>query len=258
MKIALVQMSVAEKDKQINVRHGLDLLNSVDDNTDVAVLPEVWTTGYSLGRLERDAETMDSELLKMISEIAKRKRLNIIAGSIALNIDGKISNTSLVFDKEGKLKDYYSKVHLFSLFNEQSLFAAGNKRTVLDIAGVRSGVAICYDIRFPEFVRAMVKDGAKILYLPAEWPSVRGAAWELMIRANAAISQIYVCAVNCVGSFKGQEFYGHSMLVNPMGEIVAMAGSKEEIVYVQPDMQLVDDVRSHMSVMQDLRSDLYY
>lgn len=251
-------MHVAEKDKAANVKHGLELLNSVEANTDVAVLPEVWTTGYALGHLERDAETMDSELLGHLEEIAKRKELNIIAGSVALDTNGKITNTSLIFNKEGKLLDTYSKVHLFSLFNEQELFAPGNKRTVLEVAGIMSGVAICYDIRFPEFVRAMAKDGAKLLYLPAEWPSVRGTAWELMIRANAAINQVYVCAVNCVGSFKGQEFYGHSMLVNPMGEIVAMAGKKEEILYVQPDMQLVDDVRAHMSVMQDLRPDLYY
>ena len=88
-----------------------------------------------------------------------------------MNMAGKYFNTTLVFDKNGDIIGRYNKIHLFSLFAEEKIFVPGQERTVVDIAGVKSGLAICYDIRFPELIRAMALDGAKIIYLHAEWPA---------------------------------------------------------------------------------------
>lgn len=257
MKVALVQMKVVEKNKAANIAHGLEMLRSIDRVVDVAILPEMWTTGYSIGKLSEQAEGIDGEVAKQVAQIAREKNMYIVAGSMATEIDGQFYNTTLVFSPQGELLDKYSKVHLFSLFNEQDIVSAGSERKVLDIAGVPSGLAICYDLRFPEFARAMALDGAKILYLPAEWPSVRGYAWELLNKASAAFNQMFVCAVNCAGEFKGQEFYGHSMVVSPMGEVIASAGTDEEILYVEFDVNAVDKARATMSMLQDLRWDLY-
>lgn len=257
MKIAIIQMEVLAKERAQNIKHGLELLEQVQEGVEVAVLPEVWSTGYSLGKLAEQAENLSSELVQQLAAIAKRKNIYIVAGSLPMKIGKRFFNTSLVFNGQGELVGKYSKIHLFSLFSEEKLFAAGQERVVVDIAKVKSGLAICYDIRFPELIRAMALDGAKIIYLPAEWPAVRGEAWELMVRANAAINQVYICAVNCVGEFKGEEFYGHSMLVSPLGEILAVAGLKEEILYVEADLDLVESVRAKMSVLQDLRKDMY-
>lgn len=257
MKVALIQMKVVEKNKEANVRHGLDLLRGIDRAVDVAILPEMWTTGYSIGRLSEQAEKLDGDVAKQVAAIAKEKNMYIVAGSMASEIGDKFYNTTLVFSPAGELLDSYSKVHLFSLFNEQDIVSAGSERKVLDIAGIPSGLAICYDLRFPEFARAMALDGAKVLFLPAEWPSVRGYAWELLNKASAAFNQLYICAVNCAGEFKGQEFYGHSMVVSPMGEVLAVAGKGEEILYVDFDVAAVDKARASMSMLQDLRWDLY-
>lgn len=257
MKVALVQMRVVEKNKAANVAHGLEMLRSIDRQVDVAILPEMWTTGYSIGKLSEQAEPVDGLVAQQVADIAKAKNMYIVAGSMAMEIAGKFYNTTLVFSPAGELLDQYSKVHLFSLFNEQDIVSAGSERKVPEIAGVPSGLAICYDLRFPEFARAMAVDGAKILYLPAEWPSIRGYAWELLNKANAALNQMYVCAVNCAGEFKGQEFYGHSMLVSPTGEVLAVAGTQEEILYVEFDVSAVDKARATMSMLQDLRWDLY-
>lgn len=257
MKVALVQMKVVERDKEANVKHGLELLSSINQAVDVAILPEMWTTGYSIGKLSEQAEKIDGDVAKQVAMLAKAKNMYIVAGSMATDIEGKFYNTTLVFSPKGELIDTYSKVHLFSLFNEQDIVSAGNERKVVDIAGVPAGLAICYDLRFPEFARGMALDGAKILYLPAEWPSVRGYAWELLSKASAAFNQMYVCAVNCAGEFKGQEFYGHSMVVSPMGEVIAMAGTQEEILYVEFDIAAVDKARATMSMLQDLRWDVY-
>lgn len=257
MKVALVQMKVVEKNKEENVRHGLEMLRSIDQAVDVAILPEMWTTGYSIGKLSEQAERLDGEVAKRLTRIAQEKNMHIVAGSMATEIDGEFYNTTLVFAPNGELIDTYSKVHLFSLFNEQDIVSAGKERKVVDIAGISSGLAICYDLRFPEFARAMALDGAKVLYLPAQWPSVRGYAWELLNKASAAFNQMYVCAVNCAGVFKGQEFYGHSMVVSPLGEVIAMAGTQEEILYVEFDIEAVNKARTSMSMLQDLRHDLY-
>lgn len=257
MKVALVQMKVVEKNKTANIAHGLQMLRSIDRKVDVAILPEMWTTGYSIGKLSEQAECIDGDVAKQVAQIAIEKNMYIVAGSMATELDGKFYNTTLVFSPQGELLDKYSKVHLFSLFNEQDIVSAGSERKVLEIAGVPSGLAICYDLRFPEFARAMALDGAKILYLPAEWPTVRGYAWELLNKASAAFNQMFVCAVNCAGEFKGQEFYGHSMVVSPLGEVIAMAGTEEEILYVEFDVNAVDKARTSMSMLQDLRWDLY-
>lgn len=257
MKVALVQMKVVEKNKTANIAHGLQMLRSIDRKVDVAILPEMWTTGYSIGKLSEQAECIDGDVAKQVAQIAIEKNMYIVAGSMATELDGKFYNTTLVFSPQGELLDKYSKVHLFSLFNEQDIVSAGSERKVLEIAGVPSGLAICYDLRFPEFARAMALDGAKILYLPAEWPTVRGYAWELLNKASAAFNQMFVCAVNCAGEFKGQEFYGHSMVVSPLGEVIAMAGTEEEILYVEFDVNAVDKARTTMSMLQDLRWDLY-
>ena len=257
MKIALIQMEVLAKQRAQNIKHGLELLEKVQVTADVAILPEVWTTGYSLGKLSEQAETMEGEVVKQLSKIARTKKIYIVAGSMAMNFEGKYYNTSLVFDKTGEILAKYSKIHLFSLFAEEQIFTAGSARKVMDIAGITSGVAICYDIRFPELIRAMAVDGAKVIYLPAEWPAVRGDAWELMVRANAAINQVYICAVNCVGEFKGEKFYGNSMIVSPLGEILQRGTAQEEIIYGELDITQVDKVRAGMSVLKDLRTDLY-
>lgn len=257
MKIALIQMNILSKQREQNIKHGLELLEQVQAGVEVAVLPEVWTTGYSLGKLSEQAETLTGELVMQLSTLARSKNMYIVAGSIAMNMAGKYFNTTLVFDKNGDIIGRYNKIHLFSLFAEEKIFAPGQERTVVDIAGVKSGLAICYDIRFPELIRAMALDGAKIIYLPAEWPAVRGEAWELMVRASAAINQVYICAVNCVGEFKGEKFYGHSMLVSPLGEIVKIAAAEEAIIYSEIDLKQVDAVRVKMSVLQDLRQDMY-
>lgn len=257
MKVALVQMKVVEKNKEENVAHGLEMLRMIDREVDVAILPEMWTTGYSIGKLSEQAEKIDGSVAKSVAQIAQEKNMYIVAGSMATEIDGKFYNTTLVFTPTGELLDSYNKVHLFSLFNEQDIVSAGDVRKVVDIAQVPSGLAICYDLRFPEFARAMALDGAKILYLPAEWPSVRGYAWELLNKASAALNQMFVCAVNCAGEFKGQSFYGHSMVVSPMGKVIAMAGDQEEIMYVEFDVSAVDKARADMSMLQDLRWDVY-
>ncbi len=258
MRLALVQMEIAEKNRALNISHGLELLREAAGQADVAVLPEVWTTGYSLGALHREAENASSALLGDIAAIARENNTTIVAGSMPFKRqDEKTYNTMLVYGKDGGRIAEYDKVHMFGLYNEEKYFKAGSRRVQFELDGMKAGAAICYDLRFPELFRAMALEGTEMVFLPAEWPASRGDAWRLLVQARAVESQLYMCAVNCVGRFRQDVFYGHSMLVAPDGTIVAEGNEKEEIIYADVKPELVASVRGSMSVLTDVRSEVY-
>ncbi len=106
-------------------------------------------------------------------------------------------------------------------------------------------------------IRFLIEQGAKVIYLPAEWPTVRNENWRVLCQARAIENQLFICAVNCVGDFKGNPFYGHSLLIAPSGKILAEGTDEEQIVIADIDMQIFDKVRNSMSVFADRRSELY-
>ena len=256
MKIALLQLKVLEKNKEANVLHGLQLVREAAKEHELVVLPEVWTTGYSLGHLEQEAEEAASPVLEELAQIARTEKCAILAGSVPMRRDGKIYNTSVAIDKTGSFVNYYDKVHLFGLFNEADFFAPGNNFNVFELDGVCCGSTICYDLRFPELFRHLALQGAKLIFCPAEWPTARGDIWRLLAQARAAENHIFVLAVNCAGTFKDAPFYGHSMVVAPSGKLLAEAGSEEEIISCEIDLADIDKVRSRLNALADVRKEL--
>ncbi len=256
MKIALLQMEVLEKNKGANVAHGLQLVRQVAQEHDLLVLPEIWTTGYSLGRLNEEAETEESPILEELRDIAKNFSCSIIAGSVPMRREGKVYNTSVAINKMGEIVNMYDKVHLFGLFKEEDFFAPGENFAVFDLDGVCCGSTICYDLRFPELYRHLALQGAKIIFCPAEWPEARGDIWRLLAQARAAENHIFVVAVNCAGTFKGAPFYGHSMVVAPSGKILAEADIEEALISCEIDLAEIDKVRKRLNALTDVRKEL--
>ena len=257
MKIALLQLEVLEKNKAANVAHGLQLAAEAAKEHDLLVLPEVWTTGYSLGHLEQEAETQASPVLARLAEIARNEQCAVLAGSVPMrHADGKIYNTSAAINKNGEIVNLYDKVHLFGLFHEEDFFAPGNNFQAFTLDGLCCGSTICYDLRFPELFRHLALQGAQLIFCPAEWPEARGDIWRLLAQARAAENHTFVVAVNCAGSFKGAPFYGHSMVVAPSGRILAEAGMQEEVVSCKIDLADVARVRSRLNALADVRKEL--
>ncbi len=224
---------------------------------DVILLPEMWNTGYALDRIHEIADTDGQRTKRQLSAFSRAHAVTIIAGSIAERSGDDVRNTSYVFDPRGEIIADYSKIHLFRLMEEEKYLTAGEHTGELQLDGVPAGLLICYDIRFPELTRKLALGGAKLLFVPAQWPKPRLHHWRTLMMARAIENQMIVIACNTVGVSNGSEFFGHSMIVDPWGEIVAEAGEDETILETVLDLSLVDEVRGRIPVFEDRRPQLY-
>lgn len=256
MKLGLLQMEVLEKNKTANAEHGLELLRKATQNYDMVVLPEIWTTGYSLGHLKKEAETLDGPLIKEMQNIAKDNNCIIVGGSLPLRDGDKIYNSCLTISCQGEIVNRYDKTHLFEMFHESVFFGAGNNFDGYQCEGIKMGSTVCYDLRFPELYRHMALQGAQLMTVVAEWPEARGAVWRLLLQARAAENHMFVAGVNAVGVNRGKKFFGHSMVCGPDGRIIAEAGMTEEVLSVEIDLNEVTQVRSVLNALNDVRKEL--
>ena len=257
MRIAMIQMEVKAGDVEENRHRGLTLARQAALQAEVLVLPEIWTTGYRLKDLDSWAEEAEGPLLNSLKQIARQHAVWIITGSVPLRRDQGVYNTMLAISPDGVVVAQYDKVHMFSLYGEEKYFQPGNKHALFSLSGTKAGMAICYDIRFPELFRLLAVDGAEIVFVAAEWPQVRSDHWRLLNQSRALENQIYVVAVNCVGEHKGLTFHGHSLVISPEGVILAEGSDKEEIVVADIDLTLVSRARQAMTIWADRRPDLY-
>ena len=257
MKVAMVQMQVIAGEVEVNRRNGLNLCREAAGLADVVVMPEIWTTGYQLKQLEAFSEAETGPIISEIKQIAQQTGAWVVAGSLPLRRSTGIFNTSLAIAPDGTIAAQYDKMHMFSLYGESKYFHAGSKRTVFPLLGTMAGLGICYDIRFPELFRSLTIDGAEIIFVAAEWPSVRSEHWRLLNQTRALENQVYVVAVNCVGAHKGLIFHGHSMIISPDGVILTEGSDKEEIIVSDIDLTYVAEARKNFSVWQDRRPELY-
>ena len=226
MRVALVQMEIRERNCAGNTQHGLALLEEAAKQSDLVILPEIWTTGYSLGHLKEEAVTLDGPLVETLRGIARKYQCSLLPGSLPVLKNGLVYNMIPAINKEGTIVHQYGKAHLFGMFDEEKFFAPGNAFDVFDLDGVCCGSTICYDLRFPEFYRYLALQGAQLIVCPA---------------------------VNCVGAFKGDPFYGHSRVIDPMNHIIAEGGSGEEIIYAEIDLEMVAKVRRTLNALEDIR-----
>ncbi|WP_029099300.1 carbon-nitrogen family hydrolase [Brevibacillus thermoruber] len=258
--VALLQMDIAFGRPDLNaatVRRLVNQLAEAEQQPDLVVLPELWDTGYDLTRLDEIADDNGERAKALLREAAVQLKAHVIGGSVAERRDGRVYNTTFVFDREGNLAGSYSKAHLFRLMDEEKYLAAGEKPGLYILDGQTAGSVICYDIRFPEWLRVHALKGAKVMCVPAQWPHPRLDHWRQLLIARAIENQMYVVACNRVGEGGGNTFCGHSMVVNPWGEVIAEGMQQEEIVYAELDLALVDEVRGRIPVFADRRTELY-
>ena len=263
LTVSLVQMSVASGDPETNLKKAEGFVaEAAGRKSDLVCFPEMWTTGFDWKKNEEIASGQYATLEK-IAGLARKHKIWINGSMLALNEDKKPSNTSILFDPEGGQAGLYRKTHLFTLMNEQDHMSAGNSFCAADTPWGPVGLAICYDLRFPEIFRTYALKGAKIILMPSAFPHPRIAHWKTLIRARAIEDQLFMIAANRTGSEDhGKDgkitYFGDSCIIDPWGETVAEAGETEEtVVTATIDTDKADETRSNMTVLKDRRPELY-
>ncbi|GAM13733.1 Aliphatic amidase amiE [Mesobacillus selenatarsenatis SF-1] len=257
-KIACLQMDIAFGNPEQNYKKASDLIHQANaQNPDIIVLPELWTTGYDLDNLKDTAEEEAQEAKVFFKDAAEKYNSHFIGGSVANKTEAGIENTLLVFDKNGEQAGIYSKLHLFKLMDEHLYLAAGKEKGVFSLDGHKFAGLICYDIRFPEWVRAHALHGAEAMFVVAEWPIQRLEHWRALLIARAIENQCFVVACNRAGSDPNNKFAGHSMVIGPWGDVIAEGGEGEEILLAEIDLDEVKEARSKIPIFADRRPELY-
>jgi len=267
MKVTLVQMN-SINDKAANIAAARALIERAvaEEAPDWVLLPEQfdWAGGVK-GDKAANAEVLtDGLAYSMAQELAAEHRVFIHAGSIMEKIPGdpRIHNTTVVFNRDGAEIARYRKIHLFDVttpdgaaYRESATVKAGDAVVTYDCEGVTVGCAICYDLRFPDLFQALAEKGAQVIALPAAFTMLTGKDhWEVLLRARAIETETYVCASAQTGAFtvggETRQTYGHSLVVDPWGHVVAKASDGVGLVSTRLDMKVVERVRGLIPVAQ--------
>ncbi|MFC0214792.1 carbon-nitrogen family hydrolase [Paenibacillus chartarius] len=260
LNVAILQMDIAIGEPETNFRKLESMLEeaaAAPVKPDLIIAPEMWNTGYALDRIQELADPQGERTKSLLSEFSRKHGINVIAGSIAEKRGGDVYNTIYAFDREGNVTNDYSKIHLFRLMDEEKHLAAGDRIGTLQVDGVPAAMMICYDIRFPELSRTLALGGAKVLFVPAEWPHPRLHHWKTLLTARAIENQMFVVACNRVGRSGEAHFFGHSLVLNPWGETLAEGDEEERILHATLDLSEVDRVRKTIPIFEDRRPGLY-
>jgi len=216
--------------------------------------PEQFVTGWSPEISPGSGETLDGPLAAAFRRMAQESGIVVIGSIVEAGEGDRPKNTVVVLGAGGELLAAYAKVHLFSPGGEDRNYTPGDRIATFTIDGMTFGLAICYDLRFPEIFRIYALAGAECVLLPAAWPCRRLRHWETLIPARALENQYYVAGVNTVGGV----YCGGSLAAGPDGDTIARGGSGEELLFVDLDPAAIHEARMRLPTFSDHRSDLYH
>jgi omega-amidase len=257
MKIGCIQLNVAFGKVEENYARAEQFIRkAAEGGAKIIVLPEMWNTGYALEKLDELADVNGERTKQFLSTLAKQLNVHIVGGSVSVKREDQFYNTMYTYNKNGELVGEYSKAHLFRLMDEHLYLQAGNEMNRFALDELEAGGVICYDIRFPEWLRAHALDGAKVLFVPAQWPTPRIDHWKTLLQARAIENQCFVIAVNRIAN-KVENFNGQSMVIQPWGEVLWTGAQDEELAIIDVDFSIVDEVRTRIPVYDDRRPNLY-
>lgn len=267
LKIALCQLLV-KADKQSNLNHAAAMLQeAAAGGAQLAVLPEMFNCPYDIHCFRDYAEQIPSgETTNLLASLARTHGLFLVGGSIPELSGELLYNTSVVFNPQGEIVARHRKAHLFDVrvkngieFTESLVLSPGNTATLFETPWGKIGVEICYDIRFPELTRKMAKDGARLVIVPAAFNMTTGPAhWELLFRSRALDNEIFMLGASPARNPQASYVaYGHSLAVNPWGNVLAQLDERPGILMVELDLTQVEEVREALPVWKQRREDLY-
>lgn len=253
LKVACIQMDCEPGNVAKNLEKALGLIHEAKEKgAELVLLPELFNVGYDF-TVYKKMEYNYQETKDVLSDTAKNLNIHIVAGILELEGE-RCYNSLLIFDNFGKIIARYCKVNLFPLSYEEEIFVPGEEKVTVDIKGIRFGVMICFDIRFPELSRQYLKDECDAMLIASAFPFPRLDHWRTLLKARAIENQMYVIAANRSGKDGGLTFLGNSCIIDPWGTLKASANETEEAVIIHTiEREKVNHVREIMPIVTNFK-----
>ena len=259
IRVALIQLRCdSAEPMSVRIDRALSMVREAAPRADLVVLPELWSTcAFDLPAARDGAESIDGPLVTSLSALAAELGIWIHGGSVAvLSSEGARHNTCVLFDPQGALVTTYRKIHLFGFAEgERTVMTCGDELVVVETPLGTTGLATCYDLRFPELFRALTAAGATAFLVSSGWPLSRIEHWDVLTRARSIEDQAWVIACNEVGTQGADNVVlgGHSVVIDPRGVVIAQAGETEEILYAEIDPDEPGRWREAFPALADIR-----
>ena len=256
IRVAILQFASQDCFAQKNYETFNTLLKKLKRRVDLIVLPEMWLSGFDLSWSTKLVQETD-RVLKDLQRIAQTKKTYIVGSN--LEKDGNAYyNTASLISPSGKILSKYRKTHLFKMGEEEKKFSHGNKIFITKTSIGNLGIAICYDIRFPELIRKMVLKGAEILIIPSAWPKKRIDHYLTLLKARAIENHCFVISANKVGKNSlGIRYGGNSVAFDPWGRVLGKLKESSGILEVELDLNELHRIRRSFPVLKDRREEVY-
>jgi len=252
LTVTLIQSDLHWENRRENLQMFEEKIRSVTEKTEIVVLPEMFSTGFSMNPAAL-AETMDGETIQWMKKIASEKKI-ILTGSVIIKAGDDFFNR-LIWMLPNGAYGVYDKRHRFAYAGEDEKYTAGNKRLIASVSGWKINLLICYDLRFPVWARQQFQDGESeydLLIYVANWPEKRIHAWKTLLQARAIENQCYVIGVNRTGDDGNDIHYsGESMVIDPLGEVLYTKKDEEDIYTIKLDRSRLDEVRERFPFWRD-------
>jgi predicted amidohydrolase len=253
LSITIIQTKLFWEDKVANLQMLEEKINSIKERTQVVILPEMFSTGFSM-KSELLAEKMDGITVQWMKRMAATKKI-ILTGSVIIEEDGQYFNR-LIWMLPNENYGVYDKRHLFAFGKEDEYYSSGSQRFIASVNGFKLNLMVCYDLRFPVWARQQVSENGEaeydVLVYVANWPEKRNTAWKTLLQARAIENQSYVIGVNRVGEDgNGHLYSGDSMVVDPLGEILYHKAHQEDIFTVTLEKEKLEQLRKGLPFLKD-------
>ena len=253
MRVALLQYSIAWADKETNLRMAEEHIAALAGKADVAVLPEMFATGFCTDHPEL-AETMDGDIIRRLQAVADKSGVAIVSSFICWNQDHiKLVNRGFMIKPHAKI-EIQDKRHLYAHGGEDLFFQPAQKRHIFEYKGVKFLLLVCYDLRFPVWARNRSGSDYDVILVVANWPEVRVQYWDALVAARATENQCYIAAVNMVGTDdKGLNYNGHSVAYDTrLQPIVSFADNEESTKIADFDIDALHHFREVLPLWKDV------
>ena len=255
LTITTIQTILHWEDSNANLQMLEHTINSISDKTEIVILPEMFSTGFSM-RPKSLAEKMDGKTVSWMKKMAAERKI-ILTGSVIIEENNNYYNRLIWMLPNGQY-GYYDKRHLFAYAGEHEHFSKGNKRFIASVNGWKINLVVCYDLRFPVWSRQSLKPQEKpspeydLFICVANWPERRSFAWKTLLQARAIENQCFVAGVNRVGKDGNDINYsGDSMVINPLGEVLYQKSGDEDVNTITLERQKLDDIRTKFPFWKD-------